>query len=467
MSPAAASAGVSPTRSQIENWSTSHLTEAAANWRLAATGSETAFDEHRQSIASPGGTTWLGDAKDTAVDRVTADCAVVGRHGSVLREAADLAENGSHDINAAQDAAVAAITTAVDDGFSVAENLKVTDARKYDIATIVERNRALAEHAEDIRWTAAQLVSTAALVGKRLHGKAVELEEIRFDGEDGGRDGTIRLVDHQFKLNPEDGEPGTEDGEAQPGGLPVPKQKKSIEGSRGTPQSKDILKPPDGRHEKSPPGTKVGDWGKDVKVAKPKGPLIAEKKTGEHGGALIGGETHKGTADLGGLDVDYDYRLEGLGAHGGAGVELRKDGAVGSAHGRASLVEGEANARTNLGPAEVKAHVDGAIGGRGNLGAALSPSGGQLSGDLAVGAHSSQKIEVNGHGIGVTGGVTEIAGAGAASDFHAGKTDDGKIAVGGHYGRAWGLGGAGLVEIIIDPKEVAGGLKELVDWFVK
>ncbi|MFV8262736.1 hypothetical protein ACNQR9_05535 [Mycolicibacterium peregrinum] len=114
----------------------------------------------------------------------------------MLREAADLAENGSHDINAAQDAAVAAITTAVDDGFSVAENLKVTDARKYDIATIVERNRALAEHAEDIRWTAAQLVSTAALVGKRLHRKAVELEEIRFDGN--SENHSVQAIDYRL-----------------------------------------------------------------------------------------------------------------------------------------------------------------------------------------------------------------------------------------------------------------------------
>lgn len=462
MSPAATSAGVSPTRSQIENWSTSHLTEAAATWRQAATGSESTFDEHRQNIASPGGTTWEGDAKDAAVDRVTADCAVVGRQGGVLREAADLAENGSHDINSAKDKAVQAITTAENDGFSVTENLKVTDARKYDFATIVERNRALAEHAEDIRWTAEQLVSTAALVGKRLQGKAVELEEIRFDGEGDGRDSTIRLVDHQFKLNPEDGEPDTEDGEGQPGGLPVPEQKKSIEGSRGTPQSKDILKPPDGRHEKPPPGTKVGGWGKDVKVGKPKGPLIAERKTGEHGAAVwdkVGGAKGPGG--------EYDWRLEVLGAHDQASAELRKDGAVGPAQGRASIAEGEGNATKNIGPVEVKTHVDGAIGARGNLGAALSPSGGQLSGDAAVGVHSSQKIEVNSHGIGVTGGVTEIAGAGAASDFHAGKTDDGKIAFGGHYGRAWGLGGAGLVEIIIDPKEVAGGLKELVNWFVK
>ncbi|WKG03252.1 hypothetical protein [Mycolicibacterium sp. HK-90] len=78
MTSAVAPAGL-PTRSEIEEWSTSHLSDAATTWRAAATGSETAFDEHRQNITSPGGTTWVGDAKDAALDRVTKDVAVVGR----------------------------------------------------------------------------------------------------------------------------------------------------------------------------------------------------------------------------------------------------------------------------------------------------------------------------------------------------------------------------------------------------
>lgn len=463
MSPAVGSSGGSLTRSQVEDWHTSHLTDAATNWRQAATGSETTFDEHRRNIALPGGTTWAGNAKDAALDRATADCAVVGRQSGLLREAASLADSGSYDIKTARDKAVEAITAAEDDGFSVGEDLTITDTKRVDASSSRARQTSANEHAEDIRWTVQQLVSTAELVGKRLQGKAVELAGIRFDGsEDDGRDGTIRLVDHSFKLNPEDGQPGTGDGETQPGLLPVPKQKKSIEGSRGTPQSKDILKPPDGRHEKPAPGTNVGGWGKDIRVGKPKGPLIAEGKTGEHGASVwdkVGGAKGPGG--------EYDWRLEVLGAHGQASGELRTDGAVGSAQGRASIVEGEGNAAKSLGPVDVKAHIDGAIGARGNLGAAVSPSGGQLSGDAAVGLHSSQKIELNSHGVGVTGGVTEIAGAGAASDFHAGRTDDGKIAIGGHYGRAWGLGGAGLFEITVDPKEVTVGLRKLVDWFVK
>ncbi|MES5383473.1 hypothetical protein A5731_08185 [Mycolicibacterium conceptionense] len=196
MSPAAAPAPI-PTRSEIEAWSTSHLTEAASTWRTAATTSEGAFDQHRQNVSSPAGTTWEGDAKDAALDRVTADLAVVGRQGGVLREAADLAENGSHDIKAAKDKAVEAITAAENDDFRVGEDLSVTDTRRYDITTIVDRNRAAVEHAEDIRWAAAQLGAADKLVGDRLEAKAADLERIRFEGEGEGRSGHVYLADHE------------------------------------------------------------------------------------------------------------------------------------------------------------------------------------------------------------------------------------------------------------------------------
>ena len=65
-----------------------------ARWRQSATESEDVFEQHRQHIAAPGGTDWEGDAKDAALDRVTADTRVVQRQGDVMREAAVIAENG-------------------------------------------------------------------------------------------------------------------------------------------------------------------------------------------------------------------------------------------------------------------------------------------------------------------------------------------------------------------------------------
>jgi hypothetical protein len=226
-----------PTRSEIEGWDTSGLTNAGAAWRKAATESEDAFDQHRQNISAPGGTTWEGTAKDAALARVTNDIGVVGSHGAVLREAATLAENGSYDIQAAQRKAVEAITEAEDDGFRVGEDLSVTDTRRADLTTLAARRQAADVHAEDIRWNAEQLVQADSLVGERLKTKAGELEGIRFEGEEDGHEhgdgqGHVQLVDNKVKLNPQDQAAG--DGKDRPGApsaglpqvgpFPVPKE---------------------------------------------------------------------------------------------------------------------------------------------------------------------------------------------------------------------------------------------------
>ncbi|WP_205626353.1 hypothetical protein [Mycolicibacterium conceptionense] len=193
------------TRSKIEEWSTAHLSQAAPAWRQAAVVAEGAFEQHRKNIASPGGTTWEGDAKDAALDRVTTDTAVVRSHGEVLRAAADIAESAAADIATAKREVLDAITAAENDGFTVGEDLSVTDARRFDINAVFERNRAAKEHAEDIRWYAERLVQTDAFAGHRLQEKAAELEGIRFEGErtDGSPD-HVQLVSNEFKLHPQD-----------------------------------------------------------------------------------------------------------------------------------------------------------------------------------------------------------------------------------------------------------------------
>jgi hypothetical protein len=143
-----------PSRSEIEDWPTQHLDDAAAQLRSMGSQSVTLFEQHRQNIAAPGGTTWEGDAKDAALDRVTADTAVVGRQTAVQGEAADIAENGGHDVRAAKQAALDAIAEAEADGFRVGEDLSVTDTLKVDLDAMAARQTAATEHAEDIRWNA-------------------------------------------------------------------------------------------------------------------------------------------------------------------------------------------------------------------------------------------------------------------------------------------------------------------------
>lgn len=208
MSPAASpgGAGALPTRSEIEDWPTQHLDDAATQLRTLGSQSVILFDEHRRGIAAPGGTTWAGDGKDAALNRAAADAAVVGRQRDVQAEAADIAENGGYDVRAAKREVLEAITAAEDDGFKVGEDLSVTDTKRVDVLKMAARRTAATEHAEDIRWFAERLVQADAFAGERLETKAAELEAIRFDGEgegDGkGHGPAIQLVDNEIKLDP-------------------------------------------------------------------------------------------------------------------------------------------------------------------------------------------------------------------------------------------------------------------------
>ncbi|WP_454788909.1 hypothetical protein [Mycolicibacterium lutetiense] len=204
MSPAMSGAGAMPARSQIENWDTDHLESSAGRWRASATEFEDLFAQHRQNINAPGGTEWEGTAKDAALDRVNTDTAVVGRHGEVVRSAADLADTSVGDLRAAQRAAITAITEAEADGFRVSEDLKVTETRRIDVLTMASRYTAATEHAEDIRWNAAQLLATDTLIGERLTAKASELDSITFDGENGS-EGSVQFVSNdEERQSPKD-----------------------------------------------------------------------------------------------------------------------------------------------------------------------------------------------------------------------------------------------------------------------
>lgn len=166
------------TRSELASWDVSYLVSAAARWRAAADDSDDLFTGYQQTV---GDTDWSGSGRDAAYDRVSSDTHVVRSQSEIQRAAATIAEGSAGDQRNALQATLDAIAEAESDGFKVSEELSVRDARRYDITTIVARNKAAQEHAENIRWNADQLVQADSLVGLRLHEKAAELEGIRFE----------------------------------------------------------------------------------------------------------------------------------------------------------------------------------------------------------------------------------------------------------------------------------------------
>ena len=60
---------MTPTLSQVQAWSTDHLTDAAGSWTRAATLWEGSFTQLSRQVGAPGGTPWLGAAADAAQQR--------------------------------------------------------------------------------------------------------------------------------------------------------------------------------------------------------------------------------------------------------------------------------------------------------------------------------------------------------------------------------------------------------------
>lgn len=258
MSPTADSSGGIPSRSEIEAWSTRDLDVAAARWRTSATESDEAFAQHRANIVS---TNWAGDAKDAAVNRVTADTVVVGNQSAVQRAGAQIAGDGSRDIQAAKREAMDAIAEAEANGFEVGEDLALRDTREVDETMMAARTMAAREHAEDIRWYAERLVQADGFVGKRLQEKAAELEGIRFTGE-GDQDSSVQLVDNKVEPDDED-KPEGKDGQPNGGG------DRTLEDMLLPPDESDT---PDAEGSPSPPDAQAGE-GADRPDGTPPNPL--------------------------------------------------------------------------------------------------------------------------------------------------------------------------------------------------
>ncbi|MEN4479076.1 amidase domain-containing protein [Mycolicibacterium cosmeticum] len=193
VAPISLAASAHPTRPQIEGWDITHLEAAAIRWRTQADHSERAFEQHRQNISAPGGTTWLGDAKDSALQRVSTDLGVVRRQVQVQRACSDVAINGSQDLRNAQRKTLEAIADAEADGYQVRDDLSVLDTRDVPLYEMVQRRRRGIEHSEYIRWNAEQLAAADAHIGTQLTHMANELAGISFAG--GGDDDSVQMLD--------------------------------------------------------------------------------------------------------------------------------------------------------------------------------------------------------------------------------------------------------------------------------
>lgn len=120
-----------PSLSQIFGWDTEHLSLAATDWSTTAEHWENAFDNVHRGTLAPGGTVWEGAAAEAAQGRAFGDLVKARGLADTLSEAATITRRGAEQLNYLQRQAIEAISEAREAGFTVGEDLSVTDTSKY------------------------------------------------------------------------------------------------------------------------------------------------------------------------------------------------------------------------------------------------------------------------------------------------------------------------------------------------
>ncbi|SLJ13263.1 putative conserved membrane protein [Mycobacteroides abscessus subsp. abscessus] len=182
-----------PTKSEIFQWTTTHLHEAATAWEKAADESERAFEQHVNNVRAPSGTEWTGAGATAAYDDAREAQDTVRTQCSIKRELARIARRGAEDIDGAKRTSVNAIQEVEGKGYQVAEDLKVTDARSGGSDAERAARKAEAQQlTEFLRWHAQGLASTDEKVGQELIAEAQGLEGRKLTK---GGDGTVQMLD--------------------------------------------------------------------------------------------------------------------------------------------------------------------------------------------------------------------------------------------------------------------------------
>lgn len=128
--PVDVSAGV-PSLSQILGWDTTHLYRAGTDWASTAESWEETFANMHRGTLAPGGRAWEGDAADAAQGRSFSDLVTARGLSESLREAAAVARRGADQLDHLKRQAIETINDAREAGFTVGEDLSVSDASQY------------------------------------------------------------------------------------------------------------------------------------------------------------------------------------------------------------------------------------------------------------------------------------------------------------------------------------------------
>lgn len=194
-----------PSLSMIEGWDTEHLRAAARSWSATATLWEESFDRVYQGALRPGGTVWEGEAADAAAERTFADLVKVRGASDRLAEAADIARRAADRLGDLKRSAISAIGDARAAGFTVGEDLSVSDNSVLPVGPALAARQAQAEEfSAEIHARAAALSFADHKVAANISAALAPLAEVAFAESPEGN-GTVQAVDYKTSpANPQD-----------------------------------------------------------------------------------------------------------------------------------------------------------------------------------------------------------------------------------------------------------------------
>lgn len=175
------------------------MVNAASYWSKTADQWEDVFLQMRNQSYS---ITWKGAGGDGLRQRTGADLSVVSGKADQLRKAAGIARNGASDIGAAQRRVLYAVEDAQNAGFTVGEDLSVTDTRSGTTPADHAARQARAEaFAGDIRARAEQLEGVDRKVARELTTTTADLGTVGTVASSGRDD--VQPVDAVAGLPPD------------------------------------------------------------------------------------------------------------------------------------------------------------------------------------------------------------------------------------------------------------------------
>ncbi|BBZ34492.1 RNase A-like domain-containing protein [Mycolicibacterium confluentis] len=115
-----------PNLSQIRNWDTTHLEQAARDWTTAAEVWEDSFSRALRASLNPGGTDWGGQAAEATKQRTLSDLYTARGLTDHLHRAASVARGGVSELDYAKQQVLDIVRRAESAGFDVHDDLSLS-----------------------------------------------------------------------------------------------------------------------------------------------------------------------------------------------------------------------------------------------------------------------------------------------------------------------------------------------------